>query len=194
MLLKNKSTPIVRDWAVFGFAVGAATSVLKTLTNYALLKMGVHVVHYGNIGSGLIMGTKPRIGRLIAGPPKPPEVALGYLVDTLAGGAIGAAICRLVQSATPPGNEIIKGTGAGALIAVGTLAAGKMLKMDAFTKITPAAGFALIGTGALYGTIEGIAMAKYGASLITQSHPVIVEQMTTREFNRRRLASRPEVR
>ncbi|HHW13981.1 MAG TPA: hypothetical protein GXX28_03485 [Firmicutes bacterium] len=189
----GKNTPIVKDWLFLGMATGMAASVVKSLVNYALDKAGVPTIQHGTLAGNMVLGKRDRLWGLIPGGLRTPkEHLVGYAADTVAGAAFGAAL-SYVYAKSPPGNETLKGALGGAVLGLVTLSAGNQLDVSAFRKLTAGKVAALVGTSALFGGLEGMVIGKYGSKLATQSHPVLVKNVSDRSFERGRLTTEGRV-
>ncbi|MGE5553910.1 MAG: hypothetical protein ACM3XZ_08340 [Betaproteobacteria bacterium] len=189
----TKDTPLVKDWLLLGMAAGMAASVAKSLVNYGLSRARVPTIRHGTLAGNIVMGKRERLGGFLpAGAPRTSgELAAGYLADTIVGAAFGAAL-SYVYAKTPPGNETVKGVLGGAAMGAMTLALGNQLKVKGFRNLSPGQVTSMLATSALFGGLEGWVIGRYGAKLAPQSHPVLVKNVSNREYEEGRLAlSRP---
>lgn len=189
----TKNIPFTRDWLLLGLAVGIGGALAKTLANVALDKAGVPTVQHTTLTDNLVLGRRTSLPRMFAEKPHTVgEKAAGYLMDTLAGGAYGAAL-SYIYAKSPPGNEVAKGVLGGAILELMTLAAGRQLDVPGFRNLTPGRVFTLLGLSGFFGGLQGAIFGRYGARLTTQSHPVLVAQSRPAEFEARRLAPTGQV-
>lgn len=185
MLTQN--TPFRKDWFLLGFATGAVSSIGKNLANLVLYEAGVPTLFYGSMASGMMLGKRDRFGGLLRnGPRNRGEWAIGYMADAMLGGVFGAGLAYL-HTKTPPGNELAKGAITGALLGGTTLVGGRMMKLDALARATPAQSIAVVATSAIFGALQGAVLGRMGSSMIAQSHPIMVQQTSRRAFDRERV-------
>lgn len=185
----GKNTPIIKDWLFLGMTTGMMASVAKSLVNYALDKAGVPTIQHGMLAGNMVLGKRDRLWGLIPGGPRTPrEHVVGYVADTVAGAGFGAAL-SYIYAKSPAGNEALKGALGGAILGFMTLAVGNQLNVSNFRKLTAGKVATLVGTSALFGGLEGMVIGKYGAKLATQSHPVLVKNVSDESFERGRLTT-----
>lgn len=159
-------TPLSKDWAMLGFSTGVAASLLKTLANKGLSKLGAPTLQYGGLASGLVLGKKPKLGGLVPVTLKgADEQILANMVDGLAGGVFGATMAYM-HFKMPPGHEVVKGTVAGALLMIGVIAGGHVLQIDNIPGIKAKQSLTLIASGAAFGALQGYILGRYGPGLV----------------------------
>lgn len=182
------NTPVRKDWFVLGFLTGAASSVAKTATNAILAKSGLPTQCYGIMATSAILGKKTILGGRIENPPKTPsEWAIGYTTDALMGGLFGAGM-SYVLAKTPPGNEFFKGAVGGAALWAGTQMIGRQLQLSGFVPARACEMATLLAVNTLFGGLTGLALGRWGASVVEQSHPILVKETSNREFHKGRLS------
>lgn len=177
-----KNPPMIKDWFMLGFSVGAVSSLCKSVFNEIIHKAGVPTIRYGSVAAGLVLGKKPRLfGIIPARPRTKQEWMLGYATDIFMGGIFGAAVAYM-KTKMPPGYAIHKGAILGAAIGGGTLILGNELRVDHLIKLKPVKITTFLSTAALFGGLEGAFLQKYNTQMVTQSHPTLTKQVSDQSF------------
>lgn len=165
-----KNTEFTKDWFVLGAITGIGATIVKNIYNRIGDRLGLKVINYDSLASGVILGKKAKFfGASPNHPVNKGEWTIGYLANIVYGMLFGVASSS-VYVKTPPGNEIAKGIIIGAGWWAINLTIGNQLKLDGLTKVKPSAlGYSLLAH-MLYGASQGWILSKYGTKLTHQSH------------------------
>lgn len=185
-MIVAKNTPLIKDWLAFGFATGALLSTAKTVVSSLMGRAGVRSLPFGRTATHLILGNRTRPWWSPARRDTREEKALGAIVDTMMGGLYGTAT-SFVIALSPPGNEVAKGSMAGALASIATIAFGRVLRIQDVMAIEADEAIEMIAAGALFGGVQGLILGRYGSGMTIQSHPILVKQVNTRQYQQGRL-------
>lgn len=183
----NRNTPIRKDWFILGLAAGMASSGVKSAINWLLGKSGLPTAPYGLMAGNMVLGKREPSWLPGLKPVRTRgEIWIGRISDVIFGGAFGVASAYLM-SKSPPGNEIFKGALGGSILWALTFMVPNQMRVS---KLKPAEMGTLLLTDIIFGMVHGAIIGRYGSSLVRESHPVPVEPVSERSFNKGRLAQR----